>query len=94
MNTYAIEFFSNCPNNGVRVKYHLRIETTNMIRVEDIVTEAERVEDGTLFHEEIAERLALALPGRQTLTAHHHGVDIITVRGAADSALVAERSHG
>lgn len=78
MNAYSIEFFANCPNNGIRIKYHLRIESETPIRVESIVTEIERVKD--VFHEEIATQLAYALPGKHTLTAEHHGVLIETTR--------------
>lgn len=78
MNAYSIKFFANCPNNGIRIEYHLRIESETTIRVENIITEVERVEDQ--FHEEIATQLAQALPGKHTLTAAHHGVLIETTR--------------
>jgi hypothetical protein len=79
LNIYTIQFFSNCPNNGIRIHYDLRIESETPIRVENIFAEIDRVDD--LFHEEMAEQLAMALPGRHTLSAHHHGVHITTLRG-------------
>lgn len=85
MNTYTTEFFQQCPNNGVRVKYHLKIEADRVIPVEQIVSAVEILEiDEAKFHEEYADELAARLPGTQTLTAHHHGVDIQTIRQGAD----------
>jgi len=85
VNTYTTEFFQQCPNNGVRVKYHLQIESAKVIPVEEIVSAVETVEVGDAkFHEEYADALASWLPGTQTLTAHHHGVDIKTVRQGSD----------
>jgi hypothetical protein len=79
LNIYTIQFFSNCPNNGMRIQYDLRIESETPIRVENIFAEIDRVED--LFHEEMAYQLSMALPGRHTLSANHHGVHITTLRG-------------
>lgn len=85
MNTYTTEFFQQCPNNGVRVKYHLQIEADKVIPVEDILSAVEIVEiDSPKFHEQYADEFAARFPGTQTLTAHHHGVDIKTVRQGAD----------
>ena len=80
MNRYYTEFFATCPSNQTRVKYMLNIETTSVIMVEEIT----RVVNGltTGYHEVIANKICQALKGRQTLRAHHHGVDIETVRGA------------
>jgi hypothetical protein len=50
-----------------------------MIPVEHIVTATGMIKKG--FHEEIADQLHTQLGGRQILKAHHHGVDIETVRG-------------
>lgn len=83
MNNYSIEFFSNCPTNGVRVKYALSIEVPSklVIQAEQLVAEVEAVESGPpVFHEEIADRFAAKFPGSHTLKAHHHGVDIETTR--------------
>lgn len=78
MNRYRHRFTCTCPNNGVRVEYVLEVETAGMIMVEAIV-EACRVEKA--FHEDLADQLHAKLGGRQVLRAHHHGVDIETVRG-------------
>lgn len=81
MNTYTTEFSTNCPTNGVRVKHRFRIECAHVIPVEEIVSVVESIEAGErLYQEEIADRLAAALPGRQVLFGHHHGVDIETHR--------------
>jgi hypothetical protein len=81
MNTYTVEFATNCPTNGVRVKHRLRIECAHTIPVEEIVAVVESIEAGErLYQEEIADLLAAALPGRQVLFGHHHGVDIETHR--------------
>lgn len=84
LNTYTAEFATACPTNGVRVKHRLRIESAEVIPVEQIVAVIEGIESGErMFQEEIADRIAASLPGRQVLFGHHHGVDIETVRGAA-----------
>ena len=79
MNTYETRFFATCPANGVRVEFTLAIETNQFVRVEKILEVVGAV--GSDYHEAIAVALAGALPGRQTLVAHHHGVTITTVRG-------------
>lgn len=78
MNAYTTEFFANCPNNGLRIKYRLRIETREVIPVEQITAKVESISEG--FHEEVADELLLAFGGVQTLVADHHGVTIETTR--------------
>jgi hypothetical protein len=78
VNKYTTEFFATCPNNGVRIKYTLRIETHEIILVERIITVVSSISDG--FHEDIADVLLHRIGGVQTLTAEHHGVTIETVR--------------
>lgn len=78
MNIYTTKFFAHCPNNQVRVEYRLRIESRNMLGVEEIIEAVGQHEDG--FHEEIADALLTRFGGTQTLTADHHGVTIETVR--------------
>lgn len=78
MNAYTTEFFTNCPNNGLRIKYRLRIETREIIPVEQITAKVEGISEG--FHEEVADELLLAFGGVQTLVADHHGVTIETTR--------------
>lgn len=90
MNSYTIQFAVNCPTNGVRVNYTLRIDAAVMIPVEQIVAAVEAVESGEpAYHEEIADHLAGQFAGVHTMTATHHGVLIETKRlprGAADNA--------
>lgn len=78
MNAYTTEFFTNCPNNGLRIKYRLRIETREIIPVEQITAKVETISEG--FHEEVADELLAAFGGVQTLVADHHGVTIETTR--------------
>lgn len=81
-NTYTRQFFAACPNNGEQIDYKLTIETDGrMIQVEHIVTATKMHKQG--FHEAIADDLYAKFGGRQVLKAHHHGVDVETVRGAA-----------
>lgn len=78
MNAYITEFFANCPNNGIRIKYRLRIETREVIPVEQITAKVEALSEG--FHEELASELLCVFGGVQTLIADHHGVTIETTR--------------
>lgn len=78
MNTYTTEFFCACPNNGIRVKYKLKIETTDTVAVEQLVAQIESLDQ--LFHEEIADALIASFGGKQTLVADHHSVTIETMR--------------
>ena len=81
MNTYTRTFISACPNNGESIIYTLQItvQAGRMIPVEHIVTATALHKKG--FHEAIADDLHARFGGHQVLTAHHHGVDIKTVRG-------------
>lgn len=79
MNRYIRQFSATCPNNGAAIIYNLMIETDVVIMVEDIVTETDAIGNG--YHEAIADNLHQRFGGRQILTAHHHGVDILTRRG-------------
>lgn len=79
MNTYSTTFFCVCPVNKVRVQYHLKIETTAIVSVEELLERLTTVyADG--FHEPIADDLHATFGGVQTLRAYHHGVVIETVR--------------
>lgn len=78
MNAYTTDFFCNCPNNGLRIRYTLRIETRDIIPVEQITAKVETMSEG--FHEEVADELLAAFGGVQTLVADHHGVTIETTR--------------
>jgi len=81
-NRYMHRFVATCPNNGAMIVYDLVIETADkMIQVEHITTATALIKQG--YHEQIADELHRRFGGRQTLRAHHHGVDIETVRGEA-----------
>jgi len=79
MNTYKTKFFSVCPVNKARIEYHLTIVTGEVIGEEELLEVL-----GTIyaegFHEPMADDLHKRFGGIQTLTAHHHGVEITTVR--------------
>lgn len=81
MNKYTISFVRKCPANGFAIAYRLTIETAETVMVEAIKDEILALPE-TAYHEDLADSLAACLPGRQTLVAHHHGVDIETTRGA------------
>ena len=78
MNTYRTQFFARCPTNGVRITYHLTINTGSVIEAEKIIDAVEAIKAG--MHEDIADRLLNVLGGQQVWTADHHGVQIETIR--------------
>jgi hypothetical protein len=79
LNIYSHSFVATCPVNGASIQYQLAIHTDRKIMVEDIVEECTI---GSGFHEDIADELIRRLGGLQVLQAHHHGVDIVTIRSA------------
>lgn len=80
MNTYVTYFSIKCPVNGQWICYRMEIAARVVVMVERIQQVIKELPaDG--YHEGIAELLTSKLPGQQTLSAHHHGVDIKTVRG-------------
>jgi hypothetical protein len=78
VNIYTTHFFAECPNNGIRIRYELRIETAEVLDVEFIVSTVEQIDHG--YHEKIADDLLEAFGGTQTLIADHHSVVIETRR--------------
>jgi hypothetical protein len=70
---------SHCPNNSRPIIYSLEIETAAVIHVEHIMKATSL--HSCAYHEEIADDMHERFKGRQTLKAHHHGVDIETRRG-------------
>jgi len=79
MNIYRYQFTAACPNNSRQIVYQLCIQSKDMIHVEHIVSFAAQYPK--VFHEDLADALHEKFGGRQTMVAHHHGVDIETVRG-------------
>lgn len=77
MNIYRQTFRATCPANGRTVDYSLTIAVGRTIMVEDIQA---AVADLNGYHEDFADKLFATFGGRQTLTAHHHGTDVETVR--------------
>lgn len=80
INTYRIRFMMRCPNNNHVISYALSIESAETIMVEDIITAVQAL-PAEGFQEDIAAKLKAVLPGLHTIIAHHHGVDIETLRG-------------
>lgn len=79
-NIYRRSFSAVCPNNGVVIDYSLEISHRDMIEVEGIVDATSGLEP--TYHEALADALWERFGGAQNLKAHHHGVDIETIRGA------------
>jgi hypothetical protein len=77
MNIYTQPFRAKCPANGRAVDYVLTIESPRMILVEEIQEHVAKLEG---YHEDFADALWERFGGRQTLTAHHHGTDVETIR--------------
>lgn len=78
VNTYTQHFTALCMKNGRTVSYKLTIESRTTIMVEDIQAETAKLKRG--YHENFADGLHERFGGTQTITAHHHGTDIMTVR--------------
>lgn len=78
INTYKHTFVAECPGNSQPIVYQLTISIADKILVEHIVTACALIKRG--YHETIANQLFDQFGGYQTITAHHHGVDIETIR--------------
>ena len=79
MNIYETSFYCKCPINKIRILYELKIETKQIIAVEELLEHINHwYQDG--FHELIADHLAENFNGIHTLEANHHSVKIITIR--------------
>lgn len=78
MNTYRYSFVATCPNNNRSVEYRLTLTVSRMVMVEHIKKFCDGLKRG--YHEDFAEALYNKFGGHQTLVAHHHGVDVETVR--------------
>jgi hypothetical protein len=82
MNFYRHQFSAACPVNGDPIAYALSIASGGVVIAEDIVSFCQGLSVG--LHEELADQLWSRFGGRQTLTAHHRGVDIETVRSGEE----------
>lgn len=79
MNIYRHTFFAECPSDKAKIAYSLQIKTGDVIMAERIERECSL--DGPAFHEDIADKLYSSFGGRQTLSATHGKVAIVTTRG-------------
>lgn len=77
MNTYRYTFAAACPGNGEQIIYSLELQNADMVRVEHIKTACALHREG--FQEQIAADLHSRFGGKLTLTAMHHGVQIVTM---------------
>lgn len=82
MNIYTQRFTALCANNERSVEYTLTIKSRTTIMVEEIQAETAKLTRG--YHENFAEHLFARFGGQQTLSAHHHGTDITTIRPGCD----------
>lgn len=80
MNIYQHRFVAQCPVNGQAIIYDLEIRTTTKVLVEHLLTACALFRVG--YHEDIADSLFARFGGLQAMRAHHHGVTIISLRGA------------
>lgn len=79
MNRYETSWYCKCPVNGIRILYQAKIETKEVIAVEELLEYIDKFyKDG--FHELIADDLKEKFGGKQTITANHHSVTITTER--------------
>ena len=77
MNEYYYKFSVKCPNDNKSVVYSLKIEHKEIIMVESIIAICNLPAS---YQEPIADIIRNKLPGKQTITAVHSGVTIITKR--------------
>lgn len=84
MNTYRYQFAADCPHNGDTIIYSLAIESKRKIFVEHIKTACALNTEG--YQEDIAADLHARFGGRLTLSANHHGVDVLTVLAGPEVA--------
>ena len=78
MNSYSTKFFAFCPVNNARVEYDWTVQTTDTLKVEDLIDAVTLLSRG--LHEDFADQLFREFGGAQVLTAYHHGVNIRTER--------------
>jgi hypothetical protein len=78
MNTYTLDFSSKCPIDGQRIRYSLKLETNDVVRVELLKVTIAALD--AELHESIADKLFSRFGGRQVIWATHNGVAIRTDR--------------
>lgn len=83
LNKYSTVFYVRCPNNQKKIRYNLTIRTSSVIMVEDLTSKVSAYKEQ--HHEAIADDLLRSFGGHQILIAHHHGVDIKTVRSSNET---------
>lgn len=82
MNIYRHQFVCICPQNKKPIIYDLEVQADHMIMVEHIVVACQVYQQQ--YHEALADHLQKHLGGKHVLKAHHHGVDIETLRGTIE----------
>jgi len=79
MNIYKYKFPLVCPVNKLKINYKLKIISKETIMVELIASQINSISE--YLHEDLADAFFAKFGGVQVLTAHHHGIDIKTIRG-------------
>ncbi len=79
MNRYTYVFTSVCPVNKQVIDYKLVIDSKEKILVEKLKEHLEKFHEES-YHEDMADDLMSSFPGKQYLSAIHHGVFIETWR--------------
>ena len=78
MNIYGYTFSVQCPNDSSSIEYTLLIRHDEMIMAESIVSACDF--KSPMYQEQVADELRRLLPGEQSISADHAGVEIITER--------------
>ena len=78
MNIYGYTFSVQCPNDSKTIEYTILIKHDEMIMAETIV--AACAFDKPMYQEQVADELRRILPGEQSISADHCGVEVITER--------------
>jgi len=81
LNIYRHAFSATCPNDGDLILYKLEIRSVSIIWVEHIKTATALIKQGV--QEQIADSLHKSLGGSLTLIGTHQGVEIESIRLAA-----------
>ncbi len=79
MNIYGYTFSVKCPNDPTEsIEYTLIIKHAEMVMAESIAAACQF--DKPMYQEQVADELRRILPGEQSLSGEHKGVEITTIR--------------
>jgi hypothetical protein len=80
MNIYRTRFSRRCPVTDAMIFYEIKLWSSKTVMAGDIQAALDGL-PATALHEEIADLLELALPGRQAIEAAHELILVRTERG-------------